>query len=138
MLDDILKRMTIRRPKKSEGLRHIRMKKMRLRFVLLIASLANLASLHTSSGASAAQNSQLVHQGQLLAQSLCADCHTFSGAMRSDRAAPDLAAVGTMRSTTHLSLRVFLKSSHANMPNLILEESQIEALSAFILDLGGK
>jgi mono/diheme cytochrome c family protein len=79
-----------------------------------------------------------VRQGQLLAQSMCADCHTFGGTTRFDRAAPDFAAVGAMPSTTPLSLRVFLKSSHANMPNLILEDAQIEALSAFILDLGGK
>jgi hypothetical protein len=43
-----------------------------------------------------------------------------------------------MPSTTPLSLRVFLQSSHANMPNLILEGPQIKALSAFILELGGK
>jgi mono/diheme cytochrome c family protein len=110
---------------------------MHLRPSLLIASFI-FVSAHAGGSASAAQDSELVHQGRLLAQSMCSDCHTLGGQTRSDHAAPDLAAVGAMRSTTTLSLRVFLRSSHANMPNLILENVQIEALSAFILDLGGK
>ncbi len=109
---------------------------MRLRPHLLFASLA--VSVLQVGGASAAQDAKLVQQGQLLAQSMCADCHTFGGNTRSDRPAPDFSSVGAMPSTTALSLRVFLKSSHTNMPNLILEEAQIEALSAFILSLGGK
>ncbi len=88
--------------------------------------------------AQAAQAPEQVAQGRLLAQSLCADCHTFGGDRRNDRAPPDFAAVGAMPSTTALSLRVFLKSPHATMPDLVLEEGQIQALSAFILDLGGK
>jgi mono/diheme cytochrome c family protein len=91
-----------------------------------------------SGGAQAAQNPQRVQQGRLLAQSLCADCHTFSGNRRSDRLPPDFRDVGAMPQTTALSIRVFLKSPHANMPDLILEEGQIDALAAFILDLGGK
>lgn len=109
---------------------------MRLHSPLVFASLALLAL--QSGSARAAQDAKLVQQGKTLAQSLCADCHTFGATIRSDRPSPDFAAVGAMASTTALSLRVFLKSSHANMPNLILEGPQIEALSAFILDLGGK
>jgi len=113
---------------------------MRLHSYLLSASLAlSLALLALQAGsASAAQDGVLVQQGKLLAQSMCADCHTFGGTRRSDRPSPDFAAIGAMPSTTPLSLRVFLQSSHANMPNLILEGPQIEALSAFILELGGK
>lgn len=109
---------------------------MRLRSNILLASLTLL--LLQLGAAHAAQDANLVQQGKTLAQSLCAECHTFGGAMRSDRAALDFAAIGAMPSTTLLSLRVFLKSSHRLMPDLILEEAQIEALSAFILDLGRK
>ncbi len=109
---------------------------MRLFQQHIFASLA-LLTLQTGS-ASAAQDAMLMQQGKLLAQSMCAECHTFGGAIRSDRPSPDFASIGAMPSTTALSLRVFLQSSHANMPNLILEGPQIEALSAFILDLGGK
>lgn len=102
------------------------------------ALFSTVLALATATGAQAAQDPQLVQQGRLLAQSLCADCHTFGGARRSDRQPPDLADVGAMAQTTPLSLRVFLKSPHANMPDIILEPAQIEALSAFILELGGK
>ena len=107
---------------------------MNLRPALLTILLATA----TGAGAQAAQNQQLVAQGRLLAQSLCADCHTFGGDTRSDRNPPDFAAVGAMTQTTRLSLRVFLTSPHVNMPDLILQEAQIDALSAFIRDLGGK
>ena len=107
---------------------------MNLRPALLTILLATA----TGAGAQAAQNQQLVAQGRLLAQSLCADCHTFGGDTRSDRNPPDFAAVGAMTQTTRLSLRVFLTSPHVNMPDLILQDAQIDALGAFILDLGGK
>ena len=102
------------------------------------ALFSTLTVLAISTGAQAAQNPQLVQQGRLLAESLCADCHTFGGDRRSDRLPPDFRDVGAMPQSTALSLRVFLRSPHANMPDIILEPGQIEALSAFILDLGGK
>jgi mono/diheme cytochrome c family protein len=107
----------------------------------LLASTFALALLIIGGGArdaAAAQDQQLVRQGQLLAQSLCADCHSFGGNKRSDRLSPDFAEVGALPSTTALSLRVFLRSSHATMPDIILEPGQIDAISAYILDLGGK
>lgn len=109
---------------------------MRLRTNFFLASLTIL--LLQTQAARPAQDTSLAQQGKILAQSMCADCHTFGGATRSDRPALDFAAIGAMPSTTALSLRVFLKTSHGQMPNLILDASQIEALSAFILDLGRK
>lgn len=105
---------------------------------LVTSSLALVSLFLAQTGAQAAQDERLVQQGRLLAQSMCADCHTFGGQTRSDGLPPDFAQVGAMPSTTPLSLRVFLKSPHRNMPDLILEEGQIDALAAFILDLGGK
>jgi mono/diheme cytochrome c family protein len=101
-------------------------------FALLLALVAAPAT------ASAMQDDILVKQGRILAESLCADCHTFGGNRRRDATPPDLAAVGAMAQTTALSLRVFLRSSHANMPDIILDDVQIYSLIAFILDLGGK
>lgn len=88
--------------------------------------------------AQAAQDEILVKQGRILAEALCADCHTFGGNRRRDASPPDFAAVGAMPQTTALSLRVFLRSSHANMPDIILDDVQMDSLIAFILDLGGK
>ena len=105
---------------------------------LRITSLAFASLMLPLSGAEAAQDARLVRQGRLLAQSLCADCHIFGGQTRSDAPPPDFARIGAMPSTTALSLHVFLKSPHRNMPDLILEPDQIDALTAFILELGQK
>jgi hypothetical protein len=43
-----------------------------------------------------------------------------------------------MPSTTELSLKVFLRSSHKNMPNIILAREEIDSLASYILGLGGK
>jgi mono/diheme cytochrome c family protein len=108
------------------------------RTALLKTSALLLALIAGPSFAHAAQDEILVKQGRILAEVLCADCHTFGGNRRRDASPPDLAAVGAMAQTTALSLRVFLRSSHANMPDIILDDVQIDSLIAFILDLGGK
>jgi hypothetical protein len=46
--------------------------------------------------------------------------------------------VGAMPSSTVLSIKVFLRSTHPTMPNLILSDPQMDALAAYILDLRGK
>ena len=40
-----------------------------------------------------------------------------------------------MPSTTSVALKVFLKTPHATMPNIILSEAEIDALAAYILSL---
>ncbi|MDB5595239.1 MAG: Cytochrome c class [Hyphomicrobiales bacterium] len=103
-----------------------------------LSFLAIAASIAFATPLFAAQNPERVATGRILAQSICADCHTFGGPTRTDRAPPDFAAIGAMPSTTALSLKVFLRSPHANMPDVQLDDQQIDALTAFILDLGGK
>jgi mono/diheme cytochrome c family protein len=111
---------------------------MTLRPALLRTALAILTLGAGAQVSLAAQNPQLVRQGQALAESMCADCHTLGGARRTDRPSPDFAEIAAMPSTTPLSLRVFLKSPHRDMPDLILSDAQINALVAYILELGGK
>lgn len=43
-----------------------------------------------------------------------------------------------MPSTTELSLKVFLRSSHKNMPNFILSPEEIDSVTAYILGLKKK
>ena len=83
----------------------------------------------------AAQDPERAAAGKSLAQDLCADCHA---ADRSTRQGPGFEAIGSMNSATALSLKVFLRSSHGRMPNVVLTDSQIDALVSYILDRGGK
>lgn len=77
--------------------------------------------------------------GRTLAEAQCARCHDIgTGPEVARKEGPAFIEIGRMPSTTELSLKVFLRSSHRNMPNLILSADEIDALAAYILELGGK
>ena len=102
---------------------------------LLIAIVALLLiRLHNASGAPPAQDS--VSAGQRLAEAWCRECHAFemSGLGVPGRA-PDFMQIANRTSTTELSLKVFLRTSHRNMPNLIITPEQADILAQFILSL---
>ncbi len=76
--------------------------------------------------------------GRRIAERDCTLCHevrpgeTGPGAMAS---APPFQLVARMPSTTELALRVFLRSSHAGMPNILLGEAEIDDIVAYIVSL---
>jgi mono/diheme cytochrome c family protein len=79
--------------------------------------------------------------GARIAKAECASCHAVgsdAGAKSPDPKAPRFVDVAKMPSTTELSLKVFLRSSHKNMPNIILAREEIDSLASYILELGGK
>jgi mono/diheme cytochrome c family protein len=71
--------------------------------------------------------------GRQTAATLCTPCHQI-GETRRD-GAPSFVDIANMPSTTALSLKVFLRSSHKEMPNLIIPDSQTDDLIAYILNL---
>lgn len=105
----------------------------------LAATLA--ASLAGAPPAGAAANGAPTASGAHLAKTVCATCHAID-ADRSkhspDPQAPRFVDVAVMPSTTELAIKVFLRSPHKNMPNLLLNESEIDAIAAYILDLRNK
>ena len=76
--------------------------------------------------------------GRRIAERDCTLCHevrpgeTGPGAMAS---APPFQLVARMPSTTQLALRVFLRTSHAGMPNLQFTEQDVDDLVAYIVSL---
>ena len=76
--------------------------------------------------------------GELIAKTWCAGCHVIDGASppfgRSD-AIPSFSAVANMSSTTAASLRVFLSTPHARMPDYNLTQREIADVSEYILSL---
>ncbi|MFN3351741.1 c-type cytochrome [Pseudorhodoplanes sp.] len=74
--------------------------------------------------------------GRRLAEAWCSECHaitrTPSGAPRQG---PDFIDVARRPSTTPLSLNVFLRSNHDNMPNFILQRDEADDLVAYIMSL---
>jgi len=81
--------------------------------------------------------SPLARDGGRLAVQWCAHCHavTRSAPPPSGDAAPGFPAIAAMPSTTETSLRVFLQTPHANMPNYQLSHIELDAVVAYLLSL---
>lgn len=79
--------------------------------------------------------------GAHIATTVCAECHAVSAdtsKQSPDPQAPRFVDVAMMPSTTELSIKVFLRSSHRNMPNLMLNDEEVGSLAAYILGLHKK
>jgi mono/diheme cytochrome c family protein len=78
-------------------------------------------------------------QGRQLAETWCTGCHVVVPAQKrgASTSAPSFAAIARMKSTTQNSLRAFLQSPHAPMPDLQLTNGEIEDLSTYILTQRG-
>jgi len=74
--------------------------------------------------------------GRQVAMELCSSCHRVGGEQPLPRpGAASFSAIANLPSTTALSLKVFLRSSHKGMPNLIVSESDSSNLIDYILSL---
>ena len=74
--------------------------------------------------------------GRQVAIELCSSCHRVAEEQRRPR--QDIAsffAIANLPSTTALSLKVFLRSNHKGMPNLIISELDSDNLIDYILSL---
>jgi len=92
------------------------------------------ASFAVPASASLAGNPSL---GRQVATTICASCHQVVSGEKLDRpqSPPSFLDIAKMPSTTALSLKVFLRSSHAEMPNLIISNSDTDDVIAYILSL---
>ena len=75
--------------------------------------------------------------GKQLAESWCSSCHVVTPSSQSGAATgvPTFAAVARMPSSTAMSLRAFLQTPHARMPDLHLSRDETDDLIAYILSL---
>lgn len=106
---------------------------------ILIAAIAALAVLlfvllHNAGGATLPSDSAAA--GHRLAEAWCKDCHAIEAATAGTKGSPpDFVAIANRPSTTALSLKVFFKTSHRRMPNLIIAPEQADDLANYILSL---
>jgi mono/diheme cytochrome c family protein len=74
--------------------------------------------------------------GYRLATAWCTDCHSIEAATAGAISGPpDFTGIANRHSTTALSLKVFLQTSHPSMPNLILKPDETDSLVNYILSL---
>jgi cytochrome c len=101
--------------------------------IVVVAALL-LVRLHNADGATPLPDS--ASPGYRLADAWCTQCHAIDARTAGTaNAAPDFAAIANQPSTTALSLKVFLKSSHRSMPNLVIAPEQADNLVDYILSL---
>jgi mono/diheme cytochrome c family protein len=99
-----------------------------------VAAALVFVRLHNASGATLPTDS--VSAGHRLAEAWCRDCHAIEATTAGTRGGPpDFVAIANRSSTTALSLKVFLKTSHQRMPNLIITPDQADDLTNYILSL---
>jgi mono/diheme cytochrome c family protein len=75
--------------------------------------------------------------GEKLARKVCASCHIVSDQPVADPGfgAPSFLEVTADPAVTEMSLRVFLQTPHANMPDLILSPEEIDDVISYLLSL---
>lgn len=108
---------------------------LRILAIVIVGMLALLLlSLHRAGG-QLPRAEDPVSRGQHLVRAWCSECHAVGPPGVRARHDLDFTAIANMTSTTELSLRVFLQSSHVGMPNLIVKGRDLDDIVAFILSL---
>jgi cytochrome c2 len=74
--------------------------------------------------------------GASYAKQLCAKCHAIEGTDASpNRKAPRFRDVANTPGMTATALTVWLKTSHPTMPDIVIEQTDMDNVIAFILSL---
>ena len=107
-----------------------------MRSATLVAFAAALAAIWPTAFAQDLRGH--VASGRDLASHWCSDCHQIGRGAPVRPDVPTFEQVARLPSTTALSLRVFLRTSHANMPNIQLSDADADDLIAYILTLKDK
>ena len=95
-----------------------------------------LASAIIAATPSFAQDRGNTDAGRRLAEDWCGKCHAVAPrTIRSGDAASSFQAIADLESTTALSLRVFLRTSHQEMPNFQLTPEETDNVIAYVLSL---
>ncbi len=101
----------------------------------VVAAAALAATLSIASAQELRGN---VASGRDLAGHWCGSCHQIDGGPPARSGVSTFEQVARLPSTTALSLRVFLRSSHADMPNIQMSNADADDLIAYILTLKAK
>jgi len=107
--------------------------RVQIGFVVLIA-LVVLILMRNASGSEFGARS--TSEGHRLAEAWCKPCHAIEPHVAGiSNQAPSFEAIANRHGTTALSLNVFLKTNHENMPNLVIAPDDADALVNYILSL---
>jgi mono/diheme cytochrome c family protein len=76
-------------------------------------------------------------QGHMLAETVCAECHAVEkGALRSRNIqAPKFEDIANTPGMTPMAVKVWLRSAHREMPNLVLKTDEVDDVIAYLATL---
>jgi mono/diheme cytochrome c family protein len=76
-------------------------------------------------------------RGKSMAEMVCAECHAVEkGALRSRNGnAPTFTTLATTPGMTPMAVRVALRTSHREMPNLVLKNNEVDDVIAYLATL---
>ncbi len=105
-----------------------------LLIVVIVMTALFLLRQHQANGTGLPSES--ITAGHRLAEAWCMECHVVGAiATGTKKVPPDFVAVANRPSTTTLWLKVFLKTSHPTMPNIIVGPSEADDLANYIMSL---
>ena len=99
---------------------------------VLIVAVLLIVRLHRAGGAALPDSGSTGHK---LAVAWCAECHAVEPDATQGGKGPAFARIANMPSTTALSLNVFLRSNHTNMPNFIIAPGDAAEIVQYIISL---
>ena len=107
--------------------------KMSAKRILLVALIA--ASIPAGRGKG--QEIGQAGHGLALAERLCAQCHAVKKQQKAspNRDAPPFGEIASLPGMTSIALSAALQTSHASMPNIMLEAEERADIIAYILSL---
>jgi mono/diheme cytochrome c family protein len=74
--------------------------------------------------------------GFQVAQQICAECHGIGiGLLSPNPMAPSFFVIANRPAMTEIAFRAFLRTTHQNMPDLIIRSEQVEDLLAYLRSL---
>ena len=104
--------------------------------LVLLVALAAFFLMRVQSAGGVTLPQTLVSEGHHLAKALCASCHIIEPNMPPmPGTAPRFEAIANQPGMTELALKVFFRTSHKDMPNLVIAPDQADALASYILSL---
>lgn len=106
--------------------------------LMRISSLIACIPLALASHAMAADLPGDPQAGSQLAHEVCASCHLVARDQADDpEIGPSLVDVAQHPASTEMSLRVYLQTPHATMPNIMLTPEETDDVISYILSLKG-
>jgi len=103
----------------------------------IIATIFAGAAFALLAGPSLSQELGDAKRGEDLAKSVCAECHAVEKGQGRSRngQAPPFQTLARTRGMTPMAITVALRSSHKEMPNLVLKNEQVDNIIAYLATL---